>query len=54
MITETQLSELAEKAGFGANQRNTYRVKLMLFARYVWELAMTQQKGDGNGLPDRQ
>lgn len=35
MLTKEQLNKFAEKAGFGGNQRNTYRVKLELFAAMV-------------------
>jgi AMMECR1 domain-containing protein len=38
-LTKEQLNKFAEKAGFGGNQRNTYRVKLELFAKQVWEAA---------------
>ena len=35
MLTKEQLNQFAERAGFGGNQRNTYRVKLELFAKMV-------------------
>ena len=35
MIDRTTVVQLAERAGFGANQRNTLLTKLTLFAKYV-------------------
>jgi hypothetical protein len=35
VLTKEQLNRFAEKAGFGGNQRNTYRVRLELFAKQV-------------------
>ena len=34
-FTKEQLNQFAERAGFGGNQRNTYRVRLELFAKMV-------------------
>lgn len=39
MITKDQIIDMAGRAGFGANQRNTLLVKLEFFAKYVWEAA---------------
>lgn len=39
MITKDQIIDMAGRAGFGANQRNTLLVKLELFAKYVWSAA---------------
>ena len=35
-LTREQINKFAEESGFGGNQRNTYRVKLELFAKKVW------------------
>ena len=35
MLTKEQLNQLAERAGFGGNLRNTHRVKLELFAKMI-------------------
>ena len=34
-ITKAELIDAAARAGFGANQRNTLLVKLILFAKYL-------------------
>ena len=52
MITEHQLLQLATKAGFSANGINTNRVKLMLFAKYVWEAALASRKTGDNEKPE--
>ena len=46
MLTKEQLNEFAEKAGFGGNQRNTYRVKLELFAALVAKAVVEQMLKD--------
>jgi hypothetical protein len=35
VLTKEQLNHFAEKAGFGGNLRNTYQVRLELFAKMI-------------------
>ena len=42
MLTKEQLNQFAEKVGFGGDQRNTYRVKLELFAKMIESAVMDQ------------
>jgi hypothetical protein len=43
VLTKEQLNQFAERAGFGGNQRNTYRVKLELFAKMVEAAVLERQ-----------
>jgi len=52
MITEYELSQFATRSGFGANGINPHRVKLMLFARYVWGAALASRKVGDNEKPE--
>jgi hypothetical protein len=42
IIPDRVIVELASKAGFGANLRNTHLVKLVLFAKYIVEYVNAQ------------
>ena len=39
MLPDAVVNSLAQRAGFGANLRNTHRVRLLLFAKYLLEEA---------------